>query len=98
MTNPDLNKGVCETLSDFHLISGRRSLAIELLPSSCSPYDTAASLYSFVLLAKSAWQGEKDRRTPVLLMAASVSSEEDTVIIPHRAFVIRDESLWHAVI
>lgn len=99
MTNPDLTKGVCDTFSGIHLISGRWSLVIELLQSSCSPQDTAASLHSLVLSAKSDWQGEKERKNPALLMASSVLQYPlQTVIILPRAFVIRAESLWHDVI
>lgn len=94
MTNPDLTKGVCDTLSGIRLISGRRSLVIELLQSSCSPQDTAASLHSLVLSVKSDWQGEKERKNPALLMASSVLQYPlQTVIILPRAFVIRAESL-----
>lgn len=94
MTNPDLTKGVCDTLSGIRLISGRRSLVIELLQSSCSPQDTAASLHSLVLSVKSDWQGEKKRKNPALLMASSVLQYPlQTVIILPRAFVIRAASL-----
>lgn len=37
MTNPHLSNTVCETLSGFHLISGRHSLVIEFMSSSWFP-------------------------------------------------------------